>query len=145
MHYQGVGCLPWCSLGFRPFCGTIMCSAKGSDVRPGVPWVCASFAWEAQCAPPRDRMYALPWVSASFAWLTHTHLLTLSHTHRSHSHYSHTHTIYSHYHSLTFKCTYTQTKPLHHDPSSKSREVGYLRANNFLDKIKNNNLIIFNT
>ena len=25
----------------------IMCTAKGSDVRPGVPWVSASFAWQA--------------------------------------------------------------------------------------------------
>ena len=64
-----------------------MCTAKGSDVRPGVPWVSSSFAWQAwdnvhcqgvgctpwrplglrlfcvagvgQCALPRGRMYAL--------------------------------------------------------------------------------------
>ena len=64
-----------------------MCTAKGSDVRPGVPWGSASFAWQAwdnvhcqgvgctplrplglrrfcvagvgQCALPRGRMYAL--------------------------------------------------------------------------------------
>ena len=76
----------------------IMCIAKGSDVRPGVPWVSASFAWQAwdnvhcqgvgctpgrplglrffcvagvgHCALPRGRMYALASlrVSASFAW-----------------------------------------------------------------------------
>ena len=75
-----------------------MCTAKGSDVRPGVPWGSAAFAWQVwgQCALPRGRMYALaslgappllrgrrgtmctakgsdvrpgvPWGSASFAW-----------------------------------------------------------------------------
>ena len=116
VHCQGVGCTPWRPLGLRLFCvagvaqcalprgrmyaraslgsppllrgrrGT-MCTAKGSDVRPGVPWVSASFAWQAwhnvhcqgvgctpwrpsglrlfcvagvaQCALPRGRMYAL--------------------------------------------------------------------------------------
>ena len=73
---QGVGCMPWRPLGLRLFCvagvgqcalprgrmyalaslgsppllrgrrGT-MCVAKGSDVRLGVPWVSASFAWQA--------------------------------------------------------------------------------------------------
>ena len=127
VHCQGVGCTPWRPLGLRLFCvagvaqcalprgrmyalaslgsppllrgrrGT-MCTAKGSDVRPGVPWVSASFAWQAwhnvHCQG--GRMYALaslgsppllrgrrgtmctakgsdvrpgvPWVSASFAW-----------------------------------------------------------------------------
>ena len=116
VHCQGVGCTPWRPLGLRLFCvagvgqcalprgrmhalaslgsppllrgrrGT-MCIAKGSDARPGVPWVSASFAWQAwdnvhcqgvgctpwrplglrlfcvagvgQCALPRGRMYAL--------------------------------------------------------------------------------------
>ena len=116
VHCQGLGCTPWRPLGLRLFCvagvgqcalprarmyalaslgsppllrgrrGT-MCTAKGSDVRPGVPWVSASFAWQAwdnvhcqglgctpwrplglclfgvagvaQCALPRARMYAL--------------------------------------------------------------------------------------
>ena len=116
VHCQGVGCTPWRPLGLRFFCvagvaqcalprgrmyalaslgsplllrdrrGT-MCTAKGSDVRPGVPWVSAAFAWQAwhnvhcqgvgctpwrplglrhfcvagvaQCALPRGRMYAL--------------------------------------------------------------------------------------
>ena len=34
-----------------------MCTAKGSDVRPGVPW--GSVAGVAQCALPRGLMYAL--------------------------------------------------------------------------------------
>ena len=127
VHCQGVGCMPWRPLGLRLFCvagvgqcalprgrmyalaslgsppllrgrrGT-MCIAKGSDVRLGVPWVSASFAWQAwdNVQLPRGRMYALaslgsppllrgrrgamciakgsdvrpgvPWVSASFAW-----------------------------------------------------------------------------
>ena len=76
VHCQGVGCTPWRPLGLRIFClagvgqcalprgrmyalaslgsplllrgrrGT-MCIAKGSDVCPGVPWVSASFAWQA--------------------------------------------------------------------------------------------------
>ena len=116
VHCHGVGCTPWRPLGLRLVCvagvgqcapprgrmyalaslgsppllrgrrGT-MCTAKGSDVRPGVPWVSASFAWQAwdnvhcqgvgctpwrplglrlfcvagvgQCALPRGRMYAL--------------------------------------------------------------------------------------
>ena len=116
VHCQGVGCTPWRPLGLRLFCVAgvgqcalprgrmyalaslgsplllrgrrgAMCTAKGSDVRPGVPWVSASFAWQAwdnvhcqgvgctpwrplglglscvagvgQCALPRGRMYAL--------------------------------------------------------------------------------------
>ena len=76
VHCQGVGCTPWRPLGLRRFCvagvgqcalprgrmyalaslgaplllrgrrGT-MCAAKRSDVRPGVPWGSASFAWQA--------------------------------------------------------------------------------------------------
>ena len=66
VHCQGVGCTPWRPLGLRRFCGGriyalaslgaplllrgrrgTMCTAKGSDVRPGVPWGSASFAWQA--------------------------------------------------------------------------------------------------
>ena len=76
VHCQKVGCTPWRPLGLRRFCvagvgqcalprgrmyalaslgaptlfrgrrGT-MCTAKGSDVRPGVPWGSAAFAWQA--------------------------------------------------------------------------------------------------
>ena len=101
VHCQGVGCTPLASLGSPPLLrgrrGT-MCTAKGSDVRPGVPWVSASFAWQAwhnvhcqgvgctpwrplglrlfcvagvaQCALPKgsDVRPGVPWVSASFAW-----------------------------------------------------------------------------
>ena len=90
VHCQGVGCTPWRPLGLRLFCveGVGQCALpRGSDVRPGVPWVSASFAWQAwhnvhcqgvgctpwrplglrlfcvagvgQCALPRGRMYAL--------------------------------------------------------------------------------------
>ena len=55
-----------------------MCTAKGSDVRPGVPLASLGLrlfcvAGVGQCALPRGRMYApgfrwRPWVSASFAW-----------------------------------------------------------------------------
>ena len=100
VHCQGVGCTPWRPLGLRLFCvagvaqcalprgrmyalaslgsppllrgrrGT-MCTAKGSDVRPGVPWVSASFAWQAwhnRTAKGSDVRPGVPWVSASFAW-----------------------------------------------------------------------------
>ena len=128
VHCQGVGCTPWRPLGLLLFCvagvgqcalprgrmyalaslgsppllrgrpGT-MCTAKGSDVRPGVrPLGLRLFcvAGVGQCALPRGRMYALafvgsppflrgrrgtmctakgsdvcagvPWVSVSFAW-----------------------------------------------------------------------------
>ena len=116
VHCQGVGCTPWRPLGLRRFCvagvgqcalpkglmyalaslgappllrgrRTSTCTAKGSDVRPGVPWGSAAFAWQAwdkvhcqgvrctpwrplglrrfcvagvgQCALPRGWMYAL--------------------------------------------------------------------------------------
>ena len=105
VHCQGVGCTPWRPLGLRLFCvagmgqcalpkglgmyalaspgsplllrgrrGT-MCTAKGSDVRPGVPWVSASFAWQAWhnvhcqgvgCMPLRPR--GSPPVFAWQAW-----------------------------------------------------------------------------
>ena len=81
VHCQGVRCTPWRPLGLRRFCvagvgqGALprgqmyalaslgapsllrgrretMCIAKGSDVRPGVPWGSASFArqaWDNTC------------------------------------------------------------------------------------------------
>ena len=84
VHCQGVGCTPWGSAGvpgypplLRGRRGT-MCTAKGSDVRPGVPLASLGLrlfcvAGVGQCALPRGRMYApgfrwRPWVSASFAW-----------------------------------------------------------------------------
>ena len=84
VHCQGVGCTPWGSSGvpgspplFHDRRGT-MCTAKGSDVRPGVPLASLGLRLfcvtrVGQCALPRGRMYALgfvwrPWVSASFAW-----------------------------------------------------------------------------
>ena len=48
-----------------------MCTAKGSDVRPGVPWGSASFAWQAGTictAKGSDVRPGVPWGSASFAW-----------------------------------------------------------------------------
>ena len=84
VHCQGVGCTPWRPSGvpwspplLRGRRGT-MCTAKGSDVRPGVPPVSLGLrrfcvAGVGQRALPRGRMYALaslrcPLVSASFAW-----------------------------------------------------------------------------
>ena len=125
VHCQGVGCTPWRPLCLRRFCvagvgqcalsrarmyalaslgsppllrgrsGT-MCTVKGSDVRPGVPWVSASLAWQArhnvhcqglgctpwrplglrlfgvagvaQCALPRARMYALASLGSPPLW-----------------------------------------------------------------------------
>ena len=77
VHCQGVGCTPWRPSGVPwspPFLrgrrGTT-CTAKGSDVRPGVPPV--SLGLRRFCvALPRGRMYALaslrcPLVSAAFA------------------------------------------------------------------------------
>ena len=72
MHCQGVGCTPWRPSGSGR--RETMWSAKGSDVRPGVPRappLCV--AGVGQCALSRGRMYALgfgwrPWVSASFVW-----------------------------------------------------------------------------
>ena len=84
VHCQGVGCTPRGSAGvpgspplLRGRRGT-MCTAKGSDVRPGVPLASLGLrlfcvAGVGQCALPRGRMYApgfrwRPWVSASLAW-----------------------------------------------------------------------------
>ena len=96
---QGVGCTPWRPLGLRLLLrgrrGT-MCAIKGSDVCPGVPWVSASFAWQAwdnvrcqgvgcmpwcplglrlfcvagvgQCALPRGRMYPLASLWSPPSW-----------------------------------------------------------------------------
>ena len=108
LHCQGVWCTPWRPFNLRLFCvaGVGQCAlprglmyalaslgappllrGNGSDVRPGVPWYCPSFAWQAwdnkhcqgvwctpwrplglrrfcvagkgQCALPRSLMYAL--------------------------------------------------------------------------------------
>ena len=107
VHCQGVGCTPRGSAGvpgspplLRGRRGT-MCTAKGSDVRPGVPLASLGLrrfcvAGVGQCALPRGWMYALaslgappllrgrrgtmctakgsdvrpgvPWGSAAFAW-----------------------------------------------------------------------------
>ena len=97
VHCQGVGCTPWrpmhlrrfgvagvgqcalprgrmyalASLGAPPLWrgrrGT-MCTAKGSDVRPGVPWGSASFAWQAWDNVHCQGVGCTPWGSASFAW-----------------------------------------------------------------------------
>ena len=138
VHCQGVGCTPWRPSGLRLFCvagvaqcalprgrmyalaspgsppllcgrrGT-MCTAKGSDVRPGVPWVSASFAWQAwhnvHCLGSPSLIHSL----------THarTHARSLSHT--DHTHITHTHQphiTHSHSHSLTCTCTYIHTHTL---------------------------------
>ena len=69
VHCQGVGCTPRVSAGvpgspplLRGRRGT-MCTAKGSDVRPGVPLASLGLrlfcvAGVGQCALPRGRMYA---------------------------------------------------------------------------------------
>ena len=84
VHCQGVRCTPWRPSGvpwspplLRGRRGTT-CTAKGSDVRPGVPPVslglrCFRVAGVGQRALPRGRMYVLaslrcPLVSAAFAW-----------------------------------------------------------------------------
>ena len=136
VHCQGVRCTPWRPLGLRCFCvagvgqcalprgpmyalaslvgapfllrgrrGT-MCIAKGSDVRPGVPWGSASFAWQAwdnmhcqgvRCTPWRPlglRRFCVAGVGQC-ASLTHslthppTHPLTHSLTHIHHHHHHH--------------------------------------------------------
>ena len=152
VHCQGVGCTPWRPLGLRLFCvagvgqcalprrrmyalaslgappllrgrrGT-MCTAKGSDVRPGVPWGSAALAWQAwdnvhcqgvgctpwrplglrlfcvagvgRCALPRGRMYVLACLGAP----------PLLRGRRG----SHSHT-----HSLTHSVTHSLTHPLTH-------------------------------
>ena len=90
VHCQGVGCTPWRPLGLRRFCvagvgqdalprglmyalaslgappllrgrrGTI-CTAKGSDVRPGVPWGSAAFAWQAWDNVHCQGVWCTPW------------------------------------------------------------------------------------
>ena len=158
VHCQGLGCTPWRPLGLRLFCvagvgqcalsrarmyalaslgsppllrgrrGT-MCTAKGSDVRPGVPWVSASLAWQAwhnvhcqglgctpwrplglrlfcvagvaQCALPRARMYALASLGSPplLRGRRDSHSLT-------HSLHSLTHSLYLNIHTHTHKLTH---------------------------------------
>ena len=166
VHCQGLGCTPWRPLGLRLFCvagvgqcalprarmyalaslgsppllrgrrGT-MSTAKGSDVRPGVPWVSAAFAWQAwhnvhcqglgctpwrplglrlfcmagvaQCALPRARMYAL-------ASLGSPPLLRGRHGSHSHTHtltHSLTQSLYSLPHSLTPSLTHSLYLNIH--------------------------------
>ena len=76
VHCQGVGCTPWGLAGvpgspplLRGSRGT-MCTAKGSDVRPGVRLASLGLrlfcvAGVGQCALPRGRMYALGFRLAS--------------------------------------------------------------------------------
>ena len=129
VHCQGLGCTPWRPLGLRCFCvagvaqcalprarmyalaslgsppllhgrrGT-MCTAKGSDVRPGVPWVSAAFAWQA-------------WQS-----LTHSHTHSLTHLLNPSTHSlthslppSLTHSLYLNIHTHTHTNSPTITAP----------------------------------
>ena len=145
LHCQGVGCTPWRPLGLRLFCvagvaqsalprgrmyalaslgsppllrgrrGT-MCTAKGSDVRPGVPWVSASFAWQAWDNVHCQGVGCTPWRPLGLRLFCVTHSLT--HTH-SLSH-SLTHSLI---HSLTLSLTHSLTHftslhstPLHSTP-----------------------------
>ena len=75
-----------------------MCTAKGSDVRPGVPWVSASFAWQAwhnvHCQGG-----CTPWRPLGLRLFCVTHSLTLTH---------------SLIHSLTHSLAHTLTHPLTH-------------------------------
>ena len=75
VYCQGVGCTPWRPLGLRRFCvAGVGQSAlpRGLDVRPGVPWGSASFAWQAwdkvHCQGVGMVRPGVPWGSASFAW-----------------------------------------------------------------------------
>ena len=153
VHCQGVGCTPWRPLGLRPFCvagvaqcralprgrmyalaslgsppllhgrrGT-MCTAKGSDVRPGVPWVSASFAWQAWHNVHCQGVGCTPWrpLGLRLFCVTHSHSLThpsltqttlTSPTHTTLTSLTHTLT-----HSPVHAHTYTHTHPPHHHPS----------------------------
>ena len=103
-----------------------MCTAKGSDVRPGVPWGSAAFAWQAWDNVPSLHFTSLRFTSLHFASLrfaslrfaslhfaslrfaslhftslhfTSLHFTSLHFT--SHTHTHHTHITHSHSHSLT--------------------------------------------
>ena len=175
VHCQGVGCTPWRPLGLRLFCvagvgqcalprgqmyalaslgappflrgrrGT-MCTAKGSDVRPGVPWGSASFAWQAwdnvhcqgvrctpwrplglrlfcvagvgQCALPRGRMYALAPLGAPplLPPPPSRPLSSLTHTHTHSLSLTHTHSL-SLSHSHSLTHTHTHSLSLTHSHS----------------------------
>ena len=170
VHCQGVGCTPWRPLGLRLFCvagvaqcalprarmyalaslgsppllrgrrGT-MCTAKGSDVRPGVPWVSASLAWQAWHNVHCQGLGCTPWRPLGLrrfcvAGVAVTHTLTDSLTHSLTHSPTHSLTysipLYSLPHSLP-PClthslylnihTHTQThppSPLHHSYTSSS-------------------------
>ena len=124
VHCQGLGCTPWRPLGLRFFCvagvaqcalprgrmyalaslgsppllrgrrGT-MCSAKGSDICPGVPWVSASFAWQAWHNVHCQGVGCTPWrpLGLRLFSVTHSHTLT---------------------HSLIHSLTHARTHPLPH-------------------------------
>ena len=135
VHCQGVGCTPWRPLGLRLFCvaGVGQCAlqrAKGSDVRPGVPWVSASFAWQLWdnvhcqgigCTPWRPlglRLFCMAGVGqcallVAFAWQACDTVLTLIHTQSFTFTFfeSLTHSLKSLMHSLTFSHSLTPSLP----------------------------------
>ena len=136
VHCQGVGCTPWVSAGvpgspplLRGRRGT-MCTAKGLDVRPGVPLASLGL-----------RLFCVAGVVLLLIHLTHSHTHTLTHSLTDSLIHSLTHSLtHSLIHSLPHSLppslthslshslymnihTYTQThppSPLHHSYTSSS-------------------------
>ena len=143
VHCQGVGCTPRGSAGvpgspplLRGRRGT-MCTAKGSDVRPGVPLASLGLrffcvAGVGQCALTHSRTHSLthPLTHSLIHSLTRSLTRSLTHSPDSLSHPSLTHTtLTSLTHTLTHSPvhahTYTHTQthppsPLHHSYPSSS-------------------------
>ena len=123
--------VPWAPLLLRGRRGT-MCTAKGSNVRPGVPLVSLGLrrfcvAGVGQCALTRGRMYALlflillpssysssrPPIHSNTSLTHHSHTQSLSHNH-AHSLSQHfTHTPHHAPHTLTHTVTHTHTHITH--------------------------------
>ena len=88
-----------------------MCTAKGSDVRPGVPWVSTCFTWEVWVNVHCQGVRNLPWQAWNMYLLIYliihspTHARTRAVTHF----YTHTHT-----QSLTHSRPPALTHPLPH-------------------------------
>ena len=109
VHCQGVGCTPWRPLGLRLFCvaGVAQCAVpRGSDICPGVPWVSASFAWQAWHNVHCQGVGCTPWRPLGLRLFSVTHSHTLTH---------------SLIHSLTHARTHALTHSLTHSLTSQER------------------------
>ena len=105
------------SLGAPPLlCGSRgkMCTAKGSDVRPGVPWGSASFAWQAWDNVHCQGVGCTPWRPLGLHRIGRTLTVTLLTHSLTESLYSLPHSLTHLLRTSTHSLTHSLTHPLTH-------------------------------